>query len=130
MTVPYYKKRLAWEHEHDTTTVYIYALNEPGGGPRYVGQCLDPVKRLKDHWVSRAKKVHYNPALRDWLASLGEVPEMIILQQVERRHAFAAEKHWIELFNWMTDGKLLNVKHGIPRTEVRRSSLPWPWTAS
>jgi hypothetical protein len=86
-------------------TTYIYALTDPDGTPRYVGQSNNPKSRLASHLSSSA-----SPAVKRWVESLreaGELPRLTILYRVPRSEkAGEAEKLFIGLLG--TVNPLLN----------------------
>src|SRR5690606_26666241 len=88
---------------------YIYALTDPDGMPRYVGQSVDPQARLASH-LSR----HASVAVRQWVDSLrtrGEQPRLTVLYKVSDGESPSdLEKQFIRLLG--SAGKLINFRPG------------------
>lgn len=103
--------------------VYIYALTDDRGIPRYVGQSVDPWKRRTNH-VSR----HAAAAVLEWienLASVGKQPTLIVLYKVQPdEDAGECERRFIRLL--ATTSELLNWR---PGARVRRRA-PEPTAGS
>jgi hypothetical protein len=60
--------------------IYIYALTDPDGVPRYVGKSADLIQRFARHLSTGAE-----PAIRAWVSELrqiGELPRLITLFRV------------------------------------------------
>lgn len=55
----------AVEGDRGVTPIYIYALFDAEGRPRYVGQSYDPHGRYREHVSERAR-----PAVKEWVDSL------------------------------------------------------------
>jgi ribosomal protein S16 len=89
--------------------IYIYALTDPDGTPRYVGQSNNPHARLSNHTSQFAA-----PAVRDWVTKLreqGQKPGLCLLYRVtETESAEEAEKRFIRELG--TVGNLLNFRPG------------------
>lgn len=74
----------------------IYALIEPDGTPRYVGQTDGPLaSRLRGHLRARGRS-----ARAEWLRSLianGQQPGITQLEEIDgaRRDAYRRETEWI-----------------------------------
>lgn len=75
----------------------IYALTEPGGAPRYVGQTTQPLGiRLADH-----VRVRGSSGRAKWIRSLvaaDQEPGIVLLEEIDgtRRDAYERESHWIK----------------------------------
>ena len=75
-------------------TVYIYALTEPDGTPRYVGQTADVARRLAEH-----KRDSASAPVRRWtrsLAARGLEPGLRVLHRVSMGECpFRCERRYI-----------------------------------
>jgi hypothetical protein len=76
-------------------TIFIYALCEPGTRTvRYIGKTVALKKRLACHLSdSTERKTH----LGNWLRSLGEAPNMVLLREVHGSEGSAAEIKYIRI---------------------------------
>lgn len=101
-------------------SAFIYALLDPvTKQPRYIGQTSrDIIFRAKEHW-EQARKNHN---FRQWLLSLEEPPEVILLESVPYAYRFIAEQHHTEVLR-EKGTELLNINSGAvppPRSEQWR----------
>jgi hypothetical protein len=95
------RQQVEQPQENDTTTLtYIYGLVDPlTGFVRYVGKAHDPIYRLRVHLTPRELrgKTHKNHWIRG-LLDIGEKPEQIILEKVNRSEWQQAERKWIAYY--------------------------------
>lgn len=82
-----------------TRTATIYCLTSPDipGEVRYVGQSLQPQRRLKVHLREAAARDNTSHKL-SWLRSLQEDPLLVLLEVVTADQASIAEEKWITHF--------------------------------
>ena len=72
---------------------YIYLLLRTEEMKGYVGKSIDPQSRFNHHWKERCKgKRTYN---KNWLASLSEPPQLVILEECSEDEWPQAERSWI-----------------------------------
>lgn len=96
--------------------VFIYALVDAKGVPRYVGSTVDPEARLKYHWSHRRQARH---VVSLWLKGLDGPPLIAVLQGVASEGRYEAEADWTLLLRRL--GHPLLNKHGgaTPSAETR-----------
>lgn len=95
--------------------VYIYALLDPDGTPRYVGHSKNPAQRARDHRSHRHNKylaAKYNPPFSAWLDSLPGCPAYRIIAAVARADRFKWEKFYTDRLR-QAGAELLNIASGI-----------------
>lgn len=95
-------------------TVFIYALKDPrDGAVRYIGKAKDPKRRLYLH-LREAKKGKIKTHKNYWvglLLSLGETPEMELLDQVPDFQQNFFERAYIKVYRELGT-KLTNLTDG------------------
>lgn len=98
------------------TPVYIYALTDAAGVPRYVGQSVDPWNRKTNH-CSR----HAAQSVVEWISGLrerGEEPTLVVLYKVQPdEDPDERERYFIRLLS--TTAELLNWR---PQRPIKRRS--------
>lgn len=103
---------------------YIYALCEPSGAIRYIGQTIRPSRRLWEHQRSQHWNISSTPK-RDWIAQLARnnsVPQMVMLACVPITQITVIEKEFIEKHH----GSLLNVAEPGKLTHANKAR-PTEW---
>jgi hypothetical protein len=100
--------------------VQIYALLDDDGQPRYVGKSVSATSRTKTHWSQRFRR---STPVSDWLKTLTDMPEVVILQIVPAGQGDDVERYWVGRF-----GDLLNVQFtgrakGHPQSAATRAKL-------
>lgn len=76
-------------------TSFVYALIDPNGWVRYVGQSTEPVRRLGNHLLAGSQLV------QGWvreLAARGGAPRFVVLEQCARGLIDERELMWIARF--------------------------------
>jgi hypothetical protein len=109
--------------------IFIYGLKDPRTGLiMYVGETVDPKRRLQSHIWPPAKAKSLPPVSR-WVLSLrddGVAPEMVILEECAASHSRGLEDRWIANHRKTNPG-LLNVpqnEFGVPRkADARRKCI-------
>ena len=76
--------------------VEIYALLEQGR-VKYVGAAYDAERRVKKHWRER-NYPDRTSACAQWLRTLDDAPDHIVLETVPMDEAAEAECRWIKHF--------------------------------
>ncbi len=107
----------------DGKTIFIYVLTEMDGAIRYVGQTHDPSTRLKQHLAeSRPTNARNNNKRKAaWIQSLlsvGQKPQMLILEVTTLEQRDEREQYWIKKLS--STCHLLNGEH----THSRNSRGP------
>jgi hypothetical protein len=103
------------------TTAYVYALVDESGYARYIGESLDPAKRIMWHWYNRQYDSGNMP-LKEWLRSLGGPPEYVVLDEVSFGDRYAVEGFYTVCFRW-AKVPLLNMNDGIKPGDVTRERM-------
>lgn len=113
------------------TFIFIYVLKDPRtGAPRYVGKSNDPHERLERHLQDskRGRKDYKSCWIRS-LLTLGDSPQLEILDTVDEIHWRQWEVAWIEFF--ISEGfKLVNGTPGGDGMSAGKFSPNWgrKWT--
>lgn len=75
----------------------IYVLLADDGRVRYVGVSKDAAQRRRWHWTKR-KSSGGNRTVADWLCTLANPCEMVIIDWAEEDERYEVERRWIEHF--------------------------------
>jgi len=75
--------------------IYIYALTDPDGHIRYIGQSVDPLVRYDQH-IGETADTPKGRWIRE-LKSRGAKPGLTILEKTDKSNANYVEKWWITL---------------------------------
>lgn len=116
----------------DERPMLMYVICDSDGHVRYVGQCCDVRKRMRNHLWSKTR-------VGDWLRSevrCGRIPTartLMCLSRMPRLHqgiarwsANALEAYLIQYFHLSQPGELLNVKDKpLAAKEPRAYWSPW-----
>lgn len=106
----------------------VYALSDPDGTPRYVGQTTRLVDRLARHWANRLHPEKLgNRRYAEWITSLDEKPVVTVLEVVSHEERLNAEARWIQQF--LSQGHdLVNIHHrsgSLPVVGEKRGRTSW-----
>lgn len=92
--------------------VYIYTLKDPRTGEvRYVGCTNNVMRRLYQHRSQSSKVSKRLSAWKGELKSVGELPEMAVVEECPKSEGKKKEREWIGHFI-MEGHRLLNY-HGV-----------------
>lgn len=75
--------------------VFIYALTDPAGNIRYVGQSVNPQIRYEQH-IADSADTPKTKWIRE-LSRMGAKPELVILEKTDKINADYTEKWWMAL---------------------------------
>lgn len=125
------KEEITMPPQASGEVVFIYILTEPNGKTvRYVGQTIDPQRRLRSHLFPGASgRFGVGPQKTKWILDLRKkklMPRMFVIEVVPAGEELETEQKWIDFYN--SDGR--QTLNGLDKTIDRRrppgQSFVWP----